>query len=143
MKVESIDILSGDFRKAGRQAQQTMNMNINLVGARAEGSLLDIDFEFVATYYPDGSHIRILGKAFLRGTEEEAAGAAAEWASSGKVGGEAGELIINAINYSCSINSVLVSRAINIAPPIVLPTLTLGETASEPAKKAPKPPRKK
>ena len=123
MKLESLDIVSGDFRKISPQAPQTVNMNINITSALAQKGLLLLDFEYVVTYLPEGSHIRLLGKAILSGSES--AGAAAEWETTGRISGQHGELIINAINYSASINAVLISKALNVAPPIVLPTLTL------------------
>jgi hypothetical protein len=146
MKVESMDIFSGDFRRQSSQVQQTMNMNINLVGAKAEGDLLQVDFEYVVTYLPGNSFIRLIGKASLRGSESETRKAVQEWMASGRISGEGGELIINAINYGASINSVLISRAVNLVPPIVLPTLTIGDagTPAESGKlKVPKPSKKK
>lgn len=131
MKIDSLEILSGDFRKLGAQAPQTMNLNINITGASAGAGTLLLDFEYAVVYFPDNSHIRLLGKAALSGSEAEAREAAGEWAATGKISGPDGELIINAINYSASMNAVLISKALNIAPPIVLPTLTIGQEAEK------------
>lgn len=143
MKVETIEMTSGDFRRQGLQAAQTLNMNINLIGASAQGGLLTVDFEYVATYFPDNSYIRLLGRAVLRGGEQEAREAAEEWAATGRISGPGGELIINAVNYNASVNAVLISRALNMAPPIVLPTLTLGQGQEKEKPKAQKVPKKK
>src|SRR4030095_1943637 len=112
MKAEAVDILSGDVKREAPQAAQTINTNIDITSAVANGERLSVDFEYRVTYQPDQSRIVLKGKAVFSG--KEAGSSAAEWGQSGRIGGEAGEFVLNAINYGASINALMLARIFNL-----------------------------
>jgi len=125
MELESIEFLSGDARRAGPTAPTNIGTSIAIINAEAQNSLLLLDFEYTVTYSPDGSHIRLRGKA--RFNTKDAKKAQADWMKAGKFSGETGEMILNAIHYNASANAVLISKAFNLTAPLVLPTLKVGK----------------
>jgi hypothetical protein len=131
MKLERIDLISGNVRKVSSVHSRSMNTNINFVKVDGRVGSLDIDFEYSVTYKPDGSQLFISGKAAFSGPESKKC--SEEWSRTGRIGGAPGELILNAINYSASINAIFVARAFNLTPPVVLPTLTI---VTEPSRAA-------
>lgn len=127
MELEFIDFESGDARALSSAAPKSISTNISITDAAANNNQLVVDFDYTAAYSPDGSHIRISGKAGFRGKEVKKA--QAEWKKTGSISGVSGELILNAINFNASVNALLISKAFNLTPPIVLPTLKLGKAA--------------
>ena len=121
MMLESIDLRFGDTLKKSDAASKSINTNIAITSAANEKNRLNIDFEYTVTYVPQGNHIRIGGSAVFSG--EESKKAFLEWKKTGRITGKAGEFVMNAINYSSSINSVLLAKTFNMAPPIMLASL--------------------
>jgi hypothetical protein len=121
MNVESVEMVSADVKTGAPGPVQSMGTNITLTGARAEGERLMVDFEFTVTYQPSQSRILLGGRAVFR--DEGSVKSAAEWSSTGRISGPAGEFILNAINYSAVVNGVLISRVFNLPPPLMLPRL--------------------
>ena len=121
MKLESIDLRFGDALKKSDSASKTINTNIAITSAAIDKNKLNVDFEYTASYVPQGNHIRVGGRAVFTGPESKKA--ALEWKQSGRITGSHGELIMNAINYSSSINAVLIAKTFNMTPPVVLANL--------------------
>lgn len=134
MKLELIDVVASDAKKSSTEVPQNINTNITYREIRQDSGRLFVDFDYVAAYAPDGSYIRLGGRAVFAGPEVK--GAHDEWSKSQRISGEAGQYIVNAIHYSASINAVLVARALNMTPPLILPTLTLEAPAAGGAKAA-------
>ncbi len=53
------------------------------------------------------------------------------WAADRKLPDQFSELVLNAINFTCGTNGVLVVRPVNLAPPMVPPRISLGNTPVE------------
>jgi len=121
MKLEYMDFEFSDARKAAQLPPDAINASIDLTMAELKDSNLLLDFVYTATYAPHGSYIRIGGKAAFSGPEGKAA--YAEWKKTKAVTGTSGEMILNAINYSASLNAVFIARIFNLAPPISPPTI--------------------
>lgn len=121
MKTDYIDLISGDVRRVGPEPPKSMNTNINLTSAVILKNRLVVDFEYTVTYLPDESMIRIAGKGIFTGSEAKKA--KDEWEKTTHITGSHGELILNAINYSASLNALLLARAFNMTPPVILPEL--------------------
>jgi len=132
MKLELIDVVASDAKKSSSETPLNINTNISYRDVRQDAGRLFVDFDYVAAYAPDGSYVRLGGRAVFIGPEVK--GAHDEWTKSSRISGEAGQYIVNAIHYSASINAVLVARALNMTPPLLLPTLTLEPPAQSAAK---------
>ena len=57
---------------------------------------------------------------------------AAGWEADRKLPDQFSELVLNAINFTCGTNGVLVVRPVNLAPPMVPPRISLGNTPAGP-----------
>ena len=121
MKLEFIDLESGDARKVSTIMPQAVNTNINLINAEVSNDMLNLSFEFTALYTPDGSYIRMHGKAKFSGKEVKKA--YEEWGKTQTITGETGEYILNSINYTSTVNSVFLARVFGLTPPVTLPVL--------------------
>ncbi len=123
MKLEYMDFDFSEARKAAALPPDSIDAAIDIVKAELNGGNLQLDFSYTATYVPQGSYIRILGRAGFSGPE--ARDAYAEWKTDKRIGGRPGEEIMNAINYSASLNAVFIARIFNLMPPVVPPTIKL------------------
>jgi hypothetical protein len=132
MKLDSIDFRGGDAKKVSDAAMHGVNTSIAFISADLSGDSLSLGFDYSAIYAPDQSYIRISGKAVFTGKESKRA--YDEWMKTKKIGGEAGEYIVNAIHYNASLNAVMIAKVFNMAPPITLPRLTF-EAAGKPAER--------
>jgi hypothetical protein len=137
MELEFIDFDAGDAERKGPKAAKEINTDISILSAEADGGNLDLRFDYTVVFMPDGGHIRIRGSARFK--DKGASRAQAEWSKTGSISGKSGEFILNAIHYHASVNAVLLSKAFNLTPPIVLPTLKIGagkaSKRSKPAKR--------
>ncbi len=102
-----------------------INTNIEISNATIKKDVLSLGFTYLAKYTPEGDYIRIDGRARFKGPEVKSA--YDEWKKTKRVSGAVGEQIINAINYSSSINSVFIARVFNLTPPIIPPTIRFEE----------------
>ncbi len=127
MKLEFLDFEFSEAKKNSIQAlPQNINTNINLDSVDLDKNNLNVRFTYTVSYVPDGSYIRMSGVASFSGQQETKA-AYDEWKKSSKIGGSAGEQIINTINYSTTVNAIFIARVFNLAPPVVLPTIKFEE----------------
>lgn len=97
--------------------------NLNLVGVnKSREDLLEVPFVFVISYNPAVAQISVKGKAHVRGEKEELE----------KIYAAYGEkkapppMIVQTISNVVFLESVLLSRTLNIPPPIPLPKVPLG-----------------
>lgn len=125
MKLEFLDFEFSEARKNTPAPAQTINANIDLTEVSAEKDALQVRFLYNVTYMPGSNFIRIGGKAKFSGSDATAA--LEDWKKTKRISGPAGEVIINAINYSASINAVFIARIFNLTPPIVPPVIKFGE----------------
>lgn len=128
MILEFLDFEFSEARKTEEgipKMPTAINTNIDIVEAEAKNNILNIRFVYRATYIPQQHYIRIDGKASFKGPEAKAA--YEEWKKIRRITGTAGEQIVNAINYSCSINSIFIARIFNLVPPISPPVIKFEE----------------
>ena len=133
MELEAIDFEAGDVKKNSTTPPKTINTNIAITSAETEANLITVKFNYTATYSPDESYIRIIGRARFR--DKDAKKMQEEWSKTGRIAGEQGEIVLNAINYNASMNAIFISKAFNLAAPVVLPTLKFGAAPKAKKKK--------
>jgi hypothetical protein len=131
MKLDSISFLSGDARKASDAPTQNVSTAIAFTSAEVSGDSLSLGFDYSSVYTPDGSYIRIGGRAVFSG--KEAGRAYEEWSKTKRISGEHGEYMLNAINYGASMNAIMIAKVFNMAPPVLLPRLTFEAAAGQQA----------
>lgn len=136
MRFEYIEFLSGSVKRGAAGIPKTLNTNILVTNARAGDDVLELEFRYGVEYAPDNGSILMEGRAAFRGKDAEAS--RKEWEEKGNITGERGEYILNAIYHHASLNAMLISRAFNLAPPVALPSLKIGEAAKKRKGAAPK-----
>jgi hypothetical protein len=115
-----------DARKPIPQIQ--INTNLNLVGMEKAEDSLDVPFILTISYNPSIAQINLKGKAYVAGDKSELEKIYKEYEEKKPPP----PIIIQSISNVAFIESVLVSRTLNIPPPIPLPQIS--ET-KPPAKK--------
>jgi len=110
-----------DIRRPMPPVQIATNLNLVSVDKSREDSL-EVPFVFVISYNPAVAQISVKGKAHVRGEKEELE----------KIYTAYGEkkapplIIVQTISNVVFLESVLLSRTLNIPPPIPLPKVPLG-----------------
>jgi len=128
MILESLDFEYAEARKATLGTPpmpKGLNTSIDITNAVVRNKGLDLNFAYLVTYIPDKSFIRINGKARFKGPDVRKA--YAEWKKTRNVSGKPGEQLINAINYSASLNSIFIARVFNLTPPVIPPSIRFGK----------------
>ena len=123
MKLELMELLFVEARKASEKPPESIDSRIDMQNVVLDKTNLVVDFVYSATYATDGTYIRMGGRAFFSGPEAKTA--SDEWKKNKRINGKIGEEIINTINYSSSLNSVLVAPVLNIMPPLAPPKIVL------------------
>ncbi|MBS3175610.1 hypothetical protein J4457_00020 [Candidatus Woesearchaeota archaeon] len=96
-------------------------------GANKQESLR-FNFEFKAEYTPKVGQILLNGDVLYMADEKQTKQALEEWKKQKKVSKELMEIIINNVLSKCNIEALILSREINLPPPIPLPRIhTKGE----------------
>ena len=116
-----------DVRKPIPQIQ--INTNLNLVGMekKSEDSL-EVPFVLTINYNPSIAQISLKGKAYVTGDKEEIEKAYKEYEDKKPPP----PIIIQSISNVVFIESVVISRTLNVPPPIPLPQIS---QAKQPDKK--------
>lgn len=97
-----------------------ISTNLNLVGVnRAQDGSLEVPFVFTISYNPAIAQINFKGKAHVTGAEEELK----EMHESYNAKKPPPPIIVQTISNIAFIESVIISRTLNIPPPIPLPQI--------------------
>jgi hypothetical protein len=97
-----------------------INTNLNLVGVeKKKEDFLEVPFVLTVNYNPSIAQISLKGKAFVRGDKDEI-GKIYQGYQEKK---PPPQLIVQSISNVVFVESVLISRTLNIPPPIPLPKI--------------------
>lgn len=108
-----------------------INNNIRIVNVKeskmitAKGDkALDVDFEFISKYEPDVAQILIEGTAVYVNKEKETTKIFMQWEKEKKLPENTLEEVLSALLLQANIEAVLLSKEINIPPPIPMPRVS-------------------
>jgi len=82
---------------------------------------LRFGFEFTSQYSPKVGLIDLRGEVIFMGEKKEIAGIMAEWKKDKKVPKDIMTSVLNNVLNKCNIEALILSREINLPPPIPLP----------------------
>jgi hypothetical protein len=102
-----------------------VDIDIRIENVEAKNGTATISFAYTATYRPDIGIMKIGGSLFLSDTPQNSKKLADEWKAKKLLNREITEPVLNLINATASVNGVLISRAINLSPPLVPPKIQL------------------
>jgi len=131
LDITSTDITYVEGRRTGEGAISGLSINIALDDVLARGEQLEISFTYTATYSENIGVLTMRGKLIARGPLEECQAASRKWRETKKLPHEFAEEVLNTINYLCGSNGTLVSRAVNLSPPMLPPKIELTEEGAE------------
>ncbi|MEM2102736.1 MAG: hypothetical protein QXM22_04410 [Candidatus Bathyarchaeia archaeon] len=101
--------------------QLQISTNLNLVGInKRQDEQLEVPFVFSINYNPAIAQINVKGKAFVRGSREELTDIYDSYTQKKPPP----PMIVQAVSNVAFLESVLISRILNVPPPIPLPQVT-------------------
>ncbi|HIH19002.1 MAG: hypothetical protein UW92_C0001G0009 [Candidatus Jorgensenbacteria bacterium GW2011_GWA2_45_13] len=103
-----------------------LNVNISVDSVTVKGSDIAINFNYSVAYAEDVGELKMWGVVTSREDAKMSKEIADRWAKEKRLPDAFAELVLNAINYACGTNGVLVVRAINLSPPIMPPRIQIG-----------------
>jgi len=112
------------------------SLDITGIGMTKDGGI-KIDFTHTTKYEPGIAMIRFSGFTLAKGKKAELDSLLAGWKKNRFLPKDVFETLVNLAKYSAETNGVLVAKALNIAPPLVIPRVRMaGPPAQNPAQKA-------
>jgi hypothetical protein len=105
------------------------DINVNIKSIEEENNKVVVSYEYEVKYKPDVAYMKISGE--IIGEFNDSKEIIKEWEKSkkekrvAKLPQEFSEEILNAINYTCSVNGTILARTLNLMPPIVMPRLQI------------------
>lgn len=104
-----------------------LDINIGIDKVSVSGTRVAVEFNYVATYRENVGTLKMTG--LIETTEDPKVSGEIEkmWAKDKKLPDAYSELILNAVNFTCGTNGVLVVRPVNLAPPMVPPRIEIAK----------------
>ena len=116
-----------------------INNNVNLSDVReakiglGDRSALAVSFSFKTEYAPDFATIGMEGDLLLLGDQKDSKAALEQWQKEKRLSPQNAQLVMNYILDRCSIQALLLSKDLNLPPPVKLPKVNVGTPAGAPA----------
>jgi len=107
-----------DFRKPFPQIHISTNLNLTSMEKKADDSL-EVPFVLTISYNPSVAQINLKGTAFVVGEKREIEGAFKDYEAKKPPP----PVVVQSVSNVAFIESVLISRTLNIPPPIPLPQI--------------------
>lgn len=102
-----------------------LDVNIGIDEVKINGPEVEIAFSYTATYQEGVGVLKMGGALLAHEDEKSAKEIGASWKKEKKLPDEFSEMVLNAINFTCGTNGVLVVRPVNLAPPMIPPRIQL------------------
>lgn len=138
-------IVSAEAKKNREENATGLNISVSIDSLSVVGGDLEVKYTYIATYDKDVGTLKISG--VITEKVDNPSKIVSDWnkakdeakkkgkAEEPKLPNELAEELLNAINYTCSVNGALVMRALNLAPPMIFPRIQISKEApgSKPA----------
>lgn len=111
-----------------------LDVNIGIDDVKTNGPEIEIAFNYVATYQEGVGTLKMNGALLAHEDAKVSKEIADSWKKDKKLPDDFSEMVLNAINFTCGTNGVLVVRPVNLAPPMIPPRIQL-KKPEEPKKK--------
>jgi hypothetical protein len=102
-------------------------METELALGSSKQKALRFQFEFVSDYDPKVGSITLNGDVIYLDKEATIKAIAEEWKKNKKVDKETTEVILNHVLAKCNVQALILSKDINLPPPIMLPKVKAKE----------------
>ena|SRR3989338_6642421 len=108
-----------------------LNINISVESVKVSAGEVTIGFSYAATYSEGIGELKMSGTITAKEDAKLLSDITKRWESSKRLPDAFAENVLNAINYACGTNGVLVVRAVNLSPPIVPPKIQIGSAGGK------------
>lgn len=134
--------ISVERRKGPRAAKVSVNNNVEITDVsltdlslgRAKQQGINLAFEFTAKYEPPIGHIAMAGEVLcMLGEDAKPEDVIKQWKKSKQLPAQLSNEAITTVLMRCNVEALLITRDVNIPPPmpIVLPTMPANAAASK------------
>jgi hypothetical protein len=104
---------------AKRPERAGFNMNVRILDVKEDGKYLDVKYEHTIKYTHGDAEIKIIGHLFMDEDEKTKKELLESWKKNKKLPNDRMEQVLNSANYLATVYGTVVSRVVNIAPPII------------------------
>ncbi len=105
-----------------------LNIDMNIENLKVNGQELELSFTYTVNYlgiekgkFP--AKLVMNGKVKARESDEKIKTIENEWKKNKKIPNDFAETVMNSVNFFCSSNGILVTKAINLVPPMIPPRI--------------------
>jgi hypothetical protein len=102
-----------------------LDVNIGIDDVKTTGPEVEIKFTYTANYQENVGLLKMTGSLLAHEDEKTSKMIADSWSKDQKLPDEFSEMVLNAVNFTCGTNGVLVVRPVNLAPPMIPPRIQL------------------
>jgi len=134
INVEKLKAVSGKVNISNNVALKDVE-TMKLPDAVNKQSGLRFIFNFVSKYEPGVGHIELQGEVLYFEKSDKIKQILNDWKKSKKVEGKVMESVMNTILAKCNIQALILSRDINLPPPVQLPKVARANVGGKQATK--------
>ncbi|MCX8174604.1 MAG: hypothetical protein N3E51_00150 [Candidatus Micrarchaeota archaeon] len=128
--ITGIKIQSAEAKHEKDEEVSGLNINISIESVSSKGGETTIAFKYVASYLEGVGELKMGGLITAKEDAKLTREIVERWEKEKRLPDDFAEIVLNAINYACGTNGVLVARAVNLSPPIVPPRIELSPSAT-------------
>lgn len=125
--ITSIRITGVEAKRTSDAEIRGLDINIGIDNVKVSSDMVSVEFNYVATYKEDVGTLKMSGTLESREDPKMAKDIEKMWEKEKKLPDMYSELVLNAVNFTCGTNGVLVVRPVNLAPPMVPPRIEIAK----------------
>ncbi|MCX8162949.1 MAG: hypothetical protein N3D10_00125 [Candidatus Micrarchaeota archaeon] len=102
-----------------------LDVNIGIDEIKVNSNQIEIKFNYQVSYKEKIGYLKMKGVIYTQEEAKKAKEIEKSWTEQKRLPDDFSEMILNAINFTCGTNGVLVVRPVNLAPPMMPPKIQL------------------
>lgn len=114
-----------DAKVLARAKVSSFHTDVGVKGAGFTDSTMTVNFKWSVMYAENIAYVTLEGRAVFAESPEKIKAIIREWDAKKTIPKDYISQMSNEINYFCVVNAALITRPMDIAPPIVLPNIVL------------------
>ncbi len=111
--------------KRGENEIKGLDIRIGFKDVRENNEILEIDYEYVASYREDAGEIKIGGTIFAKENEKTKKAILDAWKKDKRLPEDYMETALNNVNFMGAANGTIIAKVLNTAPPLLPPRLKM------------------
>ncbi len=131
--ITGIRIDSVEAKRSSNEEIRGLDVNIGIDNVKTAGQEIEVAFTYNVAYRETVGYLKMSGSLLSHEDAKLSKEISDSWAKDKKLPDTYSELVLNAINFTCGTNGVLVVRPVNLAPPMVPPRIEIAKGPAMPA----------